>query len=61
MVTQIWVSIGSGNGLLPDGAKPLPEPMLIFVTEVQLHLPNTNFTDSAQATNLYDEFESSTF
>ena len=24
---QIWVNIGSGNGLLPDGTKPLPEPM----------------------------------
>ena len=25
---EIWVSIGSGNGLFPDGTKPLPEPML---------------------------------
>ena len=24
----IWVNIGSGNGLLPHGTKPLPEPML---------------------------------
>ena len=24
----IWINIGSGNGLLPDGTKPLPEPML---------------------------------
>ena len=23
-----WVNIGSGNGLLPDSTKPLPEPML---------------------------------
>ena len=22
MVTKIWVNIGSGNGLLPDGTKP---------------------------------------
>ena len=29
MVTEIWVNIGSGNDLLPDGIKPLPEPMLI--------------------------------
>ena len=28
MVTEIWVNIGSGNGLLPDGTKPLPEPIL---------------------------------
>ena len=27
---QIWVNIGSGNGLLPDGTKPLPEPMLSY-------------------------------
>ena len=23
-----WVNIGSYNGLLPDGTKPLPEPIL---------------------------------
>ena len=28
MATEIWVNIGSGNGLLPDGTMPLPEPML---------------------------------
>ena len=28
MAREIWVNIGSGNGLLPDGTKPLPEPML---------------------------------
>ena len=28
MVAQDWVNIGSGNGLLPDSTKPLPEPML---------------------------------
>ena len=28
MATEIWVNIGSGNGLLRDGTKPLPEPML---------------------------------
>ena len=28
MVTYIWVNIGSSNSLLPDGTKPLPEPML---------------------------------
>ena len=30
MVTQIWVNIGSGNGLLPDNTKPLPEQMLTY-------------------------------
>ena len=28
MATEIWVNIGSGNGLVPDSTKPLPEPML---------------------------------
>ena len=28
MATRICVNIGSGNGLLPDGTKPLPEPNL---------------------------------
>ena len=31
MVSEIWVNIGSGNGLLPDGTKPLPEPMLTYL------------------------------
>ena len=30
MATEIWVNIGSGNGLLPDGTKPLPESMLTY-------------------------------
>ena len=28
MATYIWFNIGSVNGLLPDGTKPLPKPML---------------------------------
>ena len=27
---NIWVNIGSGNGLLPDGIKPLLKPMLTY-------------------------------
>ena len=34
---EIWVIIGSGNGLLPDSTKPLPEPML---TDHQLNQLN---------------------
>ena len=30
MATWIYVNIGSGDGLLPDGTKPLPEPMLTY-------------------------------
>ena len=35
MATEIWVNIGSGNGLLLDGTKPLPEPMLTFISKVE--------------------------
>ena len=27
---KFGVNIGSGNGLLPEGTKPLPEPMLTY-------------------------------
>ena len=27
MLTLLWVNIGSGNGFLPEGTKPLHEPM----------------------------------
>ena len=44
METQNCVNIGSGNGLLPDGTNPIPEPMLsnnqsspVTVTWGQLH------------------------
>ena len=30
MATLILVNIGSGNDLLPDGNKPLPEAMLTY-------------------------------
>ena len=31
LVTQIWVNIGSGNGLLPDSTKPLSEPDWLII------------------------------
>ena len=30
LATAIWVNIGSGSGLVPDGTKPLPEPILNY-------------------------------
>ena len=39
MTSRIFVIIGSGNGLVPDSTKPLPEPML---TKCQL---GTNFSE----------------
>ena len=32
MVTYIGINFGSGNGLVPDGTKPLPEQMLILAS-----------------------------
>ena len=29
--SQIWVMIGSGHGLLPDGTKPLPGPVIYWL------------------------------
>ena len=41
LATWIWVNISSGNGLLPDGTKPLPKPMLtnpvLFTISGQFH------------------------
>ena len=36
MVTTIWVNIGSDNGLLPDGTKPLPETMLTYQPQTSI-------------------------
>ena len=30
MALEILVNTGSSNGLLPDGTKPLPEPVLTY-------------------------------
>ena len=30
-VTENWVNIGSGNSLLPNGTKQLPEQMLTYL------------------------------
>ena len=29
-----WVNVGSGNGLIPNDTKPLPEPMLTYPTDL---------------------------
>ena len=52
MAAQIWANIGSGNGLLPNGTKPLPEPVYFFswVTYCDIHL--TTILKSAQATTV---------
>ena len=30
MASEILVNIGSGNGLVPNGTKPIPEPVLTY-------------------------------
>ena len=30
MVTKLWSYLGTDNGLVPDGTKPLPEPVLTY-------------------------------
>ena len=30
MATNTWINIGTGKGMLPDGTKPLLEPMLFI-------------------------------
>ena len=33
MTANIWIDIGSSNGLLPDRTKSIPEPMLTYKSE----------------------------
>ena len=44
MALQIFVNTGTGKGLLPDGTKPLSEPMLIQRKTFQLNfIGNTKY------------------
>ena len=56
---QIWVNIGSGNGLLPDGTKPLPEPMLTnrHPPEMLWHSCDGNFTVNVPDIYAWYKFE----
>ena len=56
MVTKIWVDIGLGNGLVPDGTKPLPEPMLTYQW-VLWWSHDSSFPGNIHDINLKDEFE----
>ena len=61
MVTHMLVNISSGDGLVPDGTKPLPEPNWPLSSEVQWHSPEITFTESAHATALHSEFKNFIF
>ena len=41
-----WSNIGPGDGLLPDGTMPLPEPMLTQHQQVFWHSPQENLNRS---------------
>ena len=47
VIGSVWINIGSGNGVLPESSKPLPEPILTYyqwdrmvVTRCQFHVLN---------------------
>ena len=47
------VYTGSGNGLLPDSSKPLPEPMLIIRdSKILWHSPESNSQETLENTIL---------
>ena len=50
MATRILVNIGSGNGLMSNGTKPLPEQCWLVSTD-QWRLSKGNFTRDTAATN----------
>ena len=51
MATEIWVNIGSGNAVLPDGTKPLPEPVALLAVRLMAISFKTKFT--SKVTCLY--------
>ena len=55
MVTLNWDNIGSGNGLLPDGTKTFPEPMLINHHERLVAFTGGNYSGNAQ--DMYHKYE----
>ena len=47
-------NIGSGNGLLPDGTKPLPEPMLTYHQWSFVVFTLQQFTQEAHEISVHD-------
>ena len=54
---QILNNIGSGNGLLPDGTKPLTEPILTSHGNFCGILSYSDFTECLQLTITYNELK----
>ena len=55
-IIYLCVKIGSGNGLLPDGTKPLPDPMLTW-SIVQWHSYQSNCTRDTSGIIYYNYLE----
>ena len=58
---DLLVDADSGNGLLPDNTKPLPETMLIYHQWVLWHSYEINFSGNTHDINLWDQFENYIF
>ena len=43
MTTLIWINTDSGDGLLPDSTKPLPESIFFFISWINIDLPSKMF------------------
>ena len=56
MVSYDLVNIGSCNGLMPVGTKPLPEPMF-DINEVLWHVSEGSVTETVPDKSLYKVFE----
>ena len=52
--------IVSGDGLVPGGTKPLPEPMLTYYQWVCMALAWAEFSGNAQEISPWNEFENDT-
>ena len=47
MAIEILINIGSGNGLLLDGTKPLPKPIQPIISEVLWHSLGDSLKENA--------------
>ena len=56
-MTLIWINSGSGNGFLPDGIKPLPEPMLTYHQWIRMIFIWCHFTKDNSANNRLNKYE----
>ena len=55
MATQIWINIGSGNGLLPSSARNhYQNQCRIIINEVRWNSPKTSSTESAHDINSWN-------